>query len=196
MGIVVSGAAIGGIVFPVTLNRLLNEVGFGWAVRVVGFIMLALLIYASITTKEFSPRRKKDLYLPGAFKSSAYCLANAAFFVGLLGAYTPIFYISDYSISRGVDRELSLYMVCIMNAGSFFGRLIPNFAGDKIGRFNMSIVSYAACAILCYCWTAAQSTASIAVWITFYGFFSGAVFSLYSPAIAQGMTTLPGKECV
>ncbi|OKL55696.1 hypothetical protein UA08_08994 [Talaromyces atroroseus] len=34
MGIVVGGAAISGIIFPITLNRLLNtnRIGFGWAV--------------------------------------------------------------------------------------------------------------------------------------------------------------------
>lgn len=185
MGIVVSGAAIGGIIFPVTLNRLIGEIGFGWAVRVVAFIMLALLIYASITTKEFAPRRKKDLFLPSAFKSWPYNLTNAAFLIGLLGAYTPIFYISDYAISRGMGTELALYMVTVLNAPSFFGRIIPNFAGDKVGRFNLSIISYLACAILCYCWTAASTNAGITVWIAFYGFFSGAVFSLYSPTVAQ-----------
>lgn len=186
MGVVVSGAAIGGIVFPITLSRLLPQIGFGWSVRVVGFIQLALLIYAGVATKEFAPRRPQGLFLPHAFKSWPYVLANAAFFLSLFGSYTPIFYISNYSVSQGVDRELALYMVTVLNAPSFFGRIIPNFAGDKLGRFNMSIASYLACAILCFCWTAAQSTAGIIVWVAFYGFFSGGVFSLYGPTVAQG----------
>ena len=41
-------------------------VSFGWAVRVVDSIMLALLIYAGVTTKEFAPRRQKNLFLPQA----------------------------------------------------------------------------------------------------------------------------------
>lgn len=189
MGLVVSGAAIGGIVFPITLNRLLSQVGFGWAVRTVGFIMLALVICASLTTKEFVPRRQKKLFLPEAFKRRVYLFTNAGFLIGLLGVYGPIFYISSYCLSRGMDNQLALYQVAILNGGSFFGRTIPNFVGDKIGCFNMNIISFVACAILCFCWTAATSTAGIAVWIVFFGFFSGAIFSLYSPTIAQG--TLP-----
>lgn len=189
MGLVVSGAAIGGIVFPVTLSRLLSQIGFGWAVRVVGFIMLALLVYASITTKEFAPRRQKDLFLPKAFTKWAYIFANAGFLIGLMGLYGPIFYISSYSSARGMDSQLALYQVAILNAPSFFGRIIPNFMGDKFGRFNMAIIAYLACAVLCYCWTAAESTAGITVWVIFFGFFSGAIFSLYSPTIAQGLSS-------
>ncbi|KAK2764911.1 hypothetical protein FQN54_008608 [Arachnomyces sp. PD_36] len=186
MGLVVSGAAIGGIVFPITLNRLLTQVGFAWAVRTVGFLMLVLVIVASLTTKEFAPRRQKQLFIPKAFTRWPYIFANAGFLIGLLGLYGPIFYISSYCLSRGMDTELALYQVAILNAGSFFGRIIPNFLGDKIGCYNMNIISFIACSILCFCWTAATSTAGIAVWIIFFGFFSGAIFSLYSPTIAQG----------
>lgn len=188
MGVVVSGAAIGGIIFPITLNRLLNHhhLSFGWSVRVIGFIMLALLIYAALVTKELAPRRQKDMFLLSAFKQWPYILTNAGFLLALLGLYAPIFYISDYALERGMSSQLALYQVAILNAPSFFGRLIPNFAGDKLGRFNITVFTYAACAILLFCWTAAVSNAAIMFWIAFFGFSSGAAFSLYSPTVAQG----------
>ncbi|KAL3463633.1 putative monocarboxylate transporter [Aspergillus heterothallicus] len=187
MGVVVSGAAIGGIVFPVTLNRLLNHhnLSFDWSVRIIGFIMLVLLIYACLVTREFSPRRQKDTFLPSAFKSWPYNLTNAGFLLALLGLYTPMFYIADYALEHGMSSQMALYQVAIFNAPSFFGRTIPNFVGDKIGRFNMTILTYASCAVLLFCWTAATSNAAIMVWIAFFGFFSGAAFSLYSPTVAQ-----------
>jgi MFS family permease len=196
MGVVVSGAAIGGIVFPITLNRLLNHhhLSFGWSVRVIGFIMLALLIYAALVTKEFAPRRQKNMFLSSAFKKWPYNLTNAGFLLALLGLYAPIFYIADYAVERGgMSKQMALYQVAILNAPSFFGRTIPNFAGDKLGRFNITIFTYTACAILLFCWTAATSSAAIMVWIAFFGFFSGAVFSLYSPTVAQGLSPLFGS---
>ncbi|GLI81490.1 hypothetical protein PoHVEF18_009871 [Penicillium ochrochloron] len=196
MGVVVSGAAIGGIVFPITLNRLLNHhhLSFGWSVRIIGFIMLALLIYAALVTKEFAPRRQKNMFLISAFKQWPYNLTNAGFLLALLGLYAPIFYIADYAIERGgMSSQMALYQVAILNAPSFFGRTIPNLAGDKLGRFNITIFTYAACAILLFCWTAATSSAAIMVWIAFFGFFSGAAFSLYSPTVAQGLTPLFSK---
>ena len=64
---------------------------------------------------------------------------------------------------QGMDRQLALYQVANLNVSSFFGRTIPNFAGDKVGRFHMSIVAYLTCAVLCFCWTAAKSTAGAAI---------------------------------
>lgn len=193
MGVVVAGAAVGGIVFPITLNRLLNHhhLSFGWSVRVIGFIMLALIVYAAVATKEFTPRRQKNMFLPGAFKQWPYIWTNAGFLIALLGLYAPIFYIADYALERGMSTQLALYMVAVLNGPSFFGRLIPNFAGDKLGRFNITIFTYAACAILLFCWTAATTSAAIIVWIVFFGFFSGAAFSLYSPTVAQGQSLPP-----
>jgi hypothetical protein len=92
-----------------------------------------------------------------------------------------------------MSSQMALYQVAILNAPSFFGRTIPNLAGDKLGRFNITIFTYAACAILLFCWTAAASSAAIMVWIAFFGFFSGAAFSLYSPTVAQGLSPLFSK---
>ncbi len=47
-GIVMAGAALGGVIFPVALDQLLNRVGldFGWSVRVCALIILVLLALA------------------------------------------------------------------------------------------------------------------------------------------------------
>lgn len=44
-GVVMAGAAVGGVIFPIALNRLLNEVGlsFGWSVRICALVVLVLL---------------------------------------------------------------------------------------------------------------------------------------------------------
>lgn len=36
--------------------------------------------------------------------------------------------------------SLAQYLVSILNAASLFGRTIPGFAADKIGRFNMLMI--------------------------------------------------------
>ncbi|KAF9889325.1 hypothetical protein FE257_007435 [Aspergillus nanangensis] len=185
MGFGISGAAIGGVVFPIVLQQMLSKVGFGWAVRVIGLLILVVVTYMSATMKGFAPRRPRGLFIPGAFRHKPYVLANLAFLLSLLGSYTPMFYIVEYGIANGMDNRLAWYQVAIFNAASFFGRLIPNLAGDKLGRFNMSIGCYTACGVICLCWTAATTPSGILVWDVFYGFFSGAIFSLYSPTVAQ-----------
>lgn len=48
MGIVASGSSIGGVVFPIVLSKLLNgtNIGFGWSMRIIGFIILPFMLFA------------------------------------------------------------------------------------------------------------------------------------------------------
>ncbi|KAJ5085338.1 MFS monocarboxylate transporter [Penicillium argentinense] len=45
LGIVISGSSLGGVIWPIMLQRLIYNpnVGFAWALRIVGFMMLPLL---------------------------------------------------------------------------------------------------------------------------------------------------------
>ncbi|KAK3390687.1 putative MFS monocarboxylate transporter [Podospora didyma] len=54
LGIVVSGSSLGGVVWPIMLERLLghDNLGFGWVMRIVGFTMLPLLVIACVTVRE------------------------------------------------------------------------------------------------------------------------------------------------
>ena len=187
MGVASSGAPVGGVLFPIVLNRLLNfsNLGFGWTVRVVGFIMLVLLTCASLLLTEIAPKRKGQLFVPSAFKNIAYVMINLASFMAALGLFTPIFYISSYSVQHGMGLQFALYQISILNCASIFGRTLPGYIADKIGRYNVMLLSMASTAILIFCWTTTDSIASITVFAAFFGFFSGAVIALYPPCIAQ-----------
>jgi MFS family permease len=54
MGIVVTGSSIGGVIFPIILNQLINvnNIGFGWGVRASAFLVLGLLTAANILVRE------------------------------------------------------------------------------------------------------------------------------------------------
>ena len=188
IGVVVSGASIGGVIFLIALNRLLSHssLAFGWALRVVGFIMLALLTFAYVVIKEHTPHRSQIFFLPEALKSGPYVFALLSFFFTLFGLWTPMFYTVDYATARGMSLELAFYQVAILNATSFFGRTLPIFASDRVGKFNAQILMTICSAILIFCWSAAKSNAAITIFIALYGFFAGAVVSLVSPCLAEG----------
>ncbi len=44
IGIAGTGSPIGGIIFPIVFSRLLPTIGFGWATRVIAFIILGLSV--------------------------------------------------------------------------------------------------------------------------------------------------------
>lgn len=56
---------------------------------------------------------------------------TAAFTLMVLSVYVPFFFIEDFGLALGQSSATSFYLLCIMNAASLFGRLVPNWLADK-----------------------------------------------------------------
>lgn len=187
MGVCVGGSSIGGVIFPIALGRLFEnpKVGFAWGVRIVGFIMVPLMSITAATVVERAPHRKGKIFLTSAFRNLPFVFTCAGFLLSMMGIYTPIFYIVEYAAKYGASNQMAFYEVAILNASSFFGRIIPGYLGDKIGRFNVNFLVSAFSSILIFCWIKAENNTSITVFVVLYGFNSGAVASIFSPCIAE-----------
>lgn len=187
MGVVSSGASVGGVVYPIALNQMINNprLGFPWAVRIMAFVMLAVLTFACVVLKEHAPRRTKKLLIPSAFRCAPYVLTTFGFFFATLGFWTPVYYIPEYARLHGASDSLVFYEVAILNAPSFFGRLIPSFMADRMGRFNVNVIMTVCTALLLFVWTAAKNPVGITVFTGFYGFFQGAFAALITPCLAE-----------
>ncbi|GAB7355508.1 hypothetical protein MBLNU459_g5997t1 [Dothideomycetes sp. NU459] len=187
MGIASSGSSLGGVIFPIMLNRLFNHssVGFGWAVRITGFLILALALIAVATVvPRFPPRVGKYLLLE-AFKQPTYSIQVAGIFLVIWGLLTPFFYLPTFAEAHGISLDLSIYVLAILNAASVFGRLLTGPASTTLGRFNTLTLASLICSILVFCWLRITSLASIIVFSVLYGFFSGFIVALFPATLAQ-----------
>ncbi|KAL2827332.1 putative monocarboxylate transporter [Aspergillus cavernicola] len=193
LGVTVTGSSLGGVIFPIAMSRMFaNEsLGFGWTVRIIGFIMLALLSISLATVRPRLPPRKGKILVPSAFKHVGYSLFLGAMFLMIWGVFTPFFYLTEYAIAHGMSTNLASYILSILNAASVFGRLLPGVIADKAGRFNTICLFGLSTGILLLCWIAVKSNAAILVFAALYGFFSGAIVSLMSPCIAH-LSPTPG----
>ncbi|KAI1424869.1 monocarboxylate permease [Xylaria sp. FL1777] len=138
LGIVSSGSSLGGIIYPVVLSRLIPRVGFPWAVRAVGFIILVTfaipLAVMRIRIRTPKPRALLDW---SAFRDAPFMVFVLGMFFSFIAIPIVSFYISFYPLNRGfTDQSLAFYMVAIFNAGSVCGRILPNALSDRIGVFN------------------------------------------------------------
>lgn len=175
LGVTVSGSSIGGIIFPIALSKMLkNEsVGFGWSVRIVGFIILFMVLITMVTIRERLPPRRGKIFLAAAFTRAPYVLVTLGIFFMMWGLFTPFFYLPQYAQSHGMGSQNSTYLLSILNAGSVFGRILPGIVADKIGRFNILVINSVCAGIILLCWIAATSNSSIIAFAVIYGFFSG-----------------------
>lgn len=187
MGIASSGSSLGGVIFPVMLNRIIyhTSLGFGWAVRIVGFLVLGLCLTACVTVVPRLPPRKGRYFLLHAFKEPVYSIQVAGMFFVWWGIFTPFFFLPSYSEAKGLDLDLSIYTLAMVNSGSLVGRLMSGFAAPHLGRFNLLVMGNCFCGILVFCWLRVVSTAAICVFAVLYGIFSGFVIALFPTTIAE-----------
>ena len=197
-GVASTAGGVGGIVFPLLLRHLLgpNGVGFGWCCRILGFIMLGLAVPANLFIKsrladQVSTEGKSrfgsvwpDL---GVFRDRRFALASAGYFFMEWGLFVPLTYIVSYGNAYGISTSDSSLLLSLLNAGSVVGRFLPGLLSDKLGRFNVIIVTIAFCAITVLAiWLPCDgsNTVAIAFCITF-GIASGSNLSLIPVCLGQ-----------
>lgn len=187
MGLAVAGSSLGGIVFPIALSKMLYNpsLSFGWTIRILGFMMLALILPACFSIRARLPPRAGRFLLLSAFKNRVYIAIIAAVFFMMLGIFTPFFYLPSYAVDHGMSPQLSSYLVAILNGASFLGRVIPGILADKLGPLNMMYIAGTCTGILILVWQAITTSAGIIVFSVLYGFFSGAIVSLMTFALAS-----------
>ncbi|KAE8357677.1 major facilitator superfamily domain-containing protein [Aspergillus caelatus] len=193
-GIVSSGSSLGGVVFPTMLSRLLPRIGFGWSLRISGFMVFAMLIIANLTVRSRIapvPRPVKLMDYIGPFSEVPFILLMLAACCGFFAMFVPINYVIVEAQEDGVDRDLAGYLLTILNAASLPGRILPGYLGDKLGRFNVMIAMCALSAVvLLVLWLPGTllSPGSAAIYIVFsllYGFASGAFVGMVPALLSQ-----------
>ncbi|KAK9323688.1 major facilitator superfamily transporter 1 [Lipomyces orientalis] len=189
IGIVAAGSSLGGVILPIMLDHLVTEVGFGWAIRISAFLILALLVVGNLTVRSRLPPSPRPLSARQYFKpltEITYLLTTIASFLFFLGLFLPINYIQLQATTYGMSASLATYLIPILNAASLFGRIIPGWVGDRVGRYNIQIVMcFFSGIIVLALWLPATGNAPLVIFSALYGLGSGAFVSLLPALIAQ-----------
>ncbi|KMU75800.1 hypothetical protein CISG_05197 [Coccidioides immitis RMSCC 3703] len=172
VGFTASGSSFGGIIYPIVFHRLQPKIGFPWATRVLGFIMLSTQLVSIVVMRvRVVPDKKRAILDLAAFKELPYFFFVFSVFVGFMGLYQPFFYVQTFAIQNSItNSNLGFYILAIMNSTSAFGRIIPGILSDKI-----------------------KNAAGLIVLMALYGFFSGTFVSSPTSIVVHLSTHSRGK---
>ncbi|KFZ16889.1 hypothetical protein V501_02022 [Pseudogymnoascus sp. VKM F-4519 (FW-2642)] len=180
MGLAASGSSLGGVIYPIVFYKLIDRIGFGWSVRVIGFIALGTqllpICFMRMRVKPVKPRAILDW---SAFTDWPLVFFTLSTMIGFIGLYTMLFYISYFAAAANITTaEMSFYVVPILNAASIFGRTIPNAISDKTGPLNLFGPAGIICGVLTFCILSVKNLGGIVPIAMLYGFFSGVFTAL------------------
>lgn len=178
-GLAASGSSLGGVIYPIVFHRLVNQLGFGWTTRIMGFLSLVTCLFSvAIMKPRVFPKETRALLDLKAFHETPYALFCAAMFFGFIGFYGPVFYLQTSAIEDGTSTNLAFYLLPMLNAASIWGRILPNFLADKLGPLNILMPASLGTATLALAWIGIHSTPGYIALAVLYGFFSGGFVSL------------------
>ncbi|KAI9751560.1 MAG: hypothetical protein M4579_006015 [Chaenotheca gracillima] len=185
-GIAATGSGLSGTLFPIMMRQLFVELGFGWAVRILAFLMLGTLTIAFIV---IHPRRavksSGPLFRARWFKEPIYVTFVLAFTFIVAAIYVPCFFIEDYALGLGVDPDMAFYILSILNAATTVCRLLPNWLADKYGALNLLIPCCFSTALCLYSWKATDSLGGLIGMSMGWSIATGGLVSLAPLAIAN-----------
>ncbi|KAJ7615662.1 major facilitator superfamily domain-containing protein [Mycena polygramma] len=191
IGFPVGSASLGGIIYPIMLNRLIPRIGFGWTIRVLAFIVLFCFAVASCTIKTRRPSKPlpplSKLLAFRAFRDPRYTFLCLGGWFTVFSTFNPFFYVGLYgSIANGGPSKLTPYYLAIMCATAILGRILPGYIADRIGRFNVITLSTMLSGVLILAlWYTSAAEPNLLAFSAVYGFASGPFFSLITTCAAQ-----------
>lgn len=201
-GIAATGGSVGGVIFPLVMQKLFAEVGFAWATRILGFIFIFICAIACCLVRSRLPPRRGASVFPD-FKilaQPAFAFTTAGVYSMEWGLFIPLTYLSSFVLHSNMagSQSFSFSIVALLNAGSTFGRYFPGLVSDKFGRFNTVIVTCFFCVLTTLSlWLPATLLKSeagtahpavkpiAAVYAVLFGFASGSNISLTPVCIGQ-----------
>jgi MFS family permease len=180
IGLAVSGSSLGGVIYPIILFKLVGQIGFRRAVRVVAFITLGtLLIPIAVMRLRVRAAKPRQLVDFSAFKDVPFMIFTVSTLLSFVGLAAALFYIPFYAQEQRIlDSDLSFYSVAIYNAASCLGRTLPNILSDKIGPFNVLAPCTIITGILLFGLIAVSHEGAMIGVTVLTGFFSGVLISL------------------
>jgi nitrate/nitrite transporter NarK len=102
-GIATTGGSAGGIVYPMMLQKLFVELGWGWSIRILGFMALALTAVSNLLIRSRLPPLENASAHPNMriFKNVAFAWTTAGVFLLEFALFIPLTFISLYALSQG-----------------------------------------------------------------------------------------------
>ncbi|ADV19523.1 hypothetical protein I305_03094 [Cryptococcus gattii E566] len=182
VGIVVCGAGAGGIVYPVALKKLFEQLNFRDSILIIACMNAVLMFPAWFFLKARLPPRRpppvREMKRP--WKEARYtCLVLGSALV-MMNVFSPYFNAPVLLTSNGLSENLASYSIAILQAGSMIGRALSGVLADLFGVWTVFVISILGSSISVYAFWVPQSinTATAVVGLVAYGIFSGAWIAL------------------
>lgn len=138
-GICMAGSSAGGAIIPLLLRTLFQKYDWLWSIRIIAFMALGCYTLGVFLVKGRHPTSSHSRVTIDirALASPRLCFLAAAVFSFEFIIFGCAALLPTYVRYAGLDKNVQFYSLTLLNGMSLFGRVLPGFAADQVGRFNI-----------------------------------------------------------
>ncbi|KAK5987507.1 MFS-type transporter pynF [Cladobotryum mycophilum] len=215
LGLALSGASVGGIIWPLIVGKLFTVVSTAWVHRIIAAISIPILLVScffvkerkasehtpasntaatatdiTATNNETTPTTPAKQTIKDVISEWRFLALCAALFFIYGGMLIPFYYIPLFAMEQGVNPTMANNLLAIGYAGSVVGRVSSGWIADRVGRFNVLLVVAIGTGIVTVCWVKMTSFGAMVASTILFCLFSGGLIPLGSACVAQTTTDM------
>ncbi|KOS19620.1 Riboflavin transporter MCH5 [Escovopsis weberi] len=170
------GTSLGSVSLPSVIQYLTPKIGFHWAVRCVGLIVLVFAVIANLLLKpRLAPRKTGPLIEWGAFRELPYLFFSVGSFFYYYALYFALFYINSYARNViGFSTTDSVNLLIILSGMGIPARPIAGYISDRFaGPLNVFTFTTIALSVLLFGWSGVSTRGGMYAFSVVYGIIAG-----------------------
>ncbi|KAL1637617.1 hypothetical protein SLS58_009290 [Diplodia intermedia] len=196
-GIAASGSGLGGLMYSLATNAMIQRISLGWTFRILGICAFTVNTVCALLIKD---RNKKigssqlafDYRL---FRKPEFLLLLGFGFLSMLGYIVLLFSLPNYAQGGiGLSAHQGSVIGAMLNLGQALGRPPIGYFSDNVGRMNMaSIMTFLAGLFSLVIWIFAKSYGVMIFFALIVGMVAGTYWAVVAPVTTEaiGIADLP-----
>ncbi|KAF2862382.1 MFS general substrate transporter [Piedraia hortae CBS 480.64] len=187
-GISACGSGLGGLIYSLASQKLIDTVGLRWAYRILGIVAGTANLISSLLMRD---RHAQTGTIHNIFDTSLL-LKQEVWLLILYGwasllAYVVLIYsLANYSMTVGLTPSQAALVSALFNLGQALGRPPIGYFSDSVGRINMAAaMSTLAALFALFIWIFAKTYAGIIAFAILEGAVAGTFWTTISPVTVE-----------
>lgn len=178
MGIILSAAGFGGLVYAPLAQALLSRVGVAWTLRALALmnLVVGVAVVLAVPRQGRCATKRPTLVNVRIARQPAFVLQAGAALLQAAGNFVPMTFLPEFSIALGYSASVGALLLAVNNGVNSVSRIGMGVLADAVGRQNTLVLSVLMSAIcVSGLWMAAVGGAK-SIWLAFvilYGLWAG-----------------------
>lgn len=189
MGVVFAGTGCGSFVFAFLTRYLIVHLGWRWAVRILGFISMAV---TAVCSQFVQPHPNYLANSGGSLLVSSSVLKSKLFSLQMLCALLqsmayliPVIYMASYGTTLGFTSNQGATFIAINNVANALSKVLLGHFADNIGKINMLTICCGLSMVTVYALWLVPNRSTFLSFVVLYGVASGPIISLIPACLSE-----------